>query len=175
MTLDSFTATDLKILIKNFNVETYTTGELSRNSTHLINLLALLPQKQTYKFLKIVDANYPGLSFHYVMEARHSLGKNNVLFLYRVAYFLMLDKENSFIAPMRKKLITSMLFDTSDNSPLKVNLENYLTNVQKEMTFIQDSLFISKSQKKKISKNIFNQSFENYYSLSLTNSNTVNH
>ena len=81
----------------------FETNDLSRHSDNIIKALSSLKMKHTYDFMKVIDENFPGLSFHYIMEARHSLTKENLILLYRVAfYFEYLPEKKMFQTYERK-------------------------------------------------------------------------
>ena len=47
------------------------TGQLSRHSDEITLIMTYIFSGKSMRLLNWLDENYPGLSFHYVMEARH--------------------------------------------------------------------------------------------------------
>lgn len=162
--LESYSANNFKKLLYNIQPEFYNTAELTKATPHFISILSVLKSKYTYKFIKQIDSLYPGLSFHYVMEAKSINIKENALFLYRLSYFIHTHPslEDSLFQPSRIKLINGLLFGTLSSST-DFSLEDFLNNVSKTILSIKNLSFIEKSEKKYICKMIFDKSFEKYF------------
>lgn len=164
---NTLTAEQLKNIIPYITPDKYITGDLSLNTKIIIKLLSTLSAKTTYKFMKQVDSNYPGLSFHYVMEARHDLTKENALFLFRIAYYMVVYPKKELFQPMRTRLIHGLLFDVSDISSdsTHFNLKSHLESIRDTFVSIDNlsSSLLDKKDLKKIKSKIFEKSFNLYF------------
>lgn len=154
--LSSFNFRDLKKLIPNLYLLEYQSEELSKNSHHLIFLLSKLNVKHTLDFIKSIDSFYPGMSFHYIMEARQlNKEKEYQLFLFRISYYIFSYPDNDLFSQERKKLIHALLFDEKFNKTLFSELH---TSLQQ----IENLTALSQSQKSFIKKNINDKFFEQF-------------
>lgn len=165
--LNTLTAEELKNIIPYITPDKYTTGDLSSNSHRIVQLLSSLNAKTTYKLMRKIDNQYPGLSFHYVMEARHDLTKQNALFLFRIAYYMVVCPHKELFQPMRTRLIHGLLFDSSDTSsdPKHFNLKSHLESIRDTFVSIDNlsSSLLDKKDLKKIKSKIFEKSFNLYF------------
>lgn len=153
--LSSLNAEDLKKIIPHLSFLKYDSSEISQHSDYLISLLAQLNAKHTYKFIKTIDDLYPGMSFHYVMEARNQKENEDYqLFLFRITYHLFAFPEKDLFSPMRKRLITGLLFDHTNDS--------LFTELKTTLIHIENLVSLTKKQKKLIKKNISNSFFEHF-------------
>lgn len=146
---------ELKQLIPHLISANYTTSDLASQTDHLLFLLSSLSAKQSYKFIRTIDNDFPGLSFHFIMEARYSKNKHSALFLFRISYHMIAFPDIELFQPMRKRLISGLLFDEDFDQQHFNELHNLLNTIE------QSSLGIK--EKKKISKIIFQQYFEFYF------------
>lgn len=91
------------------------TSQLSSNSEDITIIMTYIFSGKSMRLLNWIDDNFPGLSFHYVMEARHNedwdAGK---LLLDRLKTIKTLSLMGLIFAPMRTKLITGLLEDDED-------------------------------------------------------------
>lgn len=164
--LNTLTAKEFKNIIPLISTDLYSTSDLATYTHDLINLLADLKAKTTYKFMKKVDDLYPGLSFHYIMEARHILSRENALFLYRIAYHMYTQPEKPLFQPMRVRLITGLLFsECSEDSQLSFDMKAHFEALKNSFLSIDtlSGLFLEKTEKKMIKNIIFKKSFELYF------------
>lgn len=151
------------------NLQLYNIKDFTHHTDHLINLLASLKPKYTYVFMQTIDLNYPGLSIHFVMEARHNLSKADALFMYRIAYHIYIHPEKELFMPMRRRLIMELLFnydvDLNDevSETYREQLEFSLTGLKKAISDIHSLSFLHEREKRKISNILFNASFEKHY------------
>lgn len=153
--LSSFNSDDLKQIIPHLSFFKYESAEISKNSHHLISLLAQLKAKHTYKFVKSIDTLYPGMSFHFVMEAKtHQENEAYKLFLFRISYHMFAFPEKDLFSPMRNRLITGLISSSRKDSlfsELKVSLSQ-----------IDNLVSLNKNQKKFLKKNINDCFFEHF-------------
>ena len=94
----------------------FPTKEWSSNSKEVTEIMALLPLLQFISFLHYLDLNFPGLSFHFIIEAKQSkIWLAGQLLIKR----LQLVKEwkclNMVFTPMRTRLISALLNDDKDD------------------------------------------------------------
>ncbi len=86
------------------------TGQLSQHSDELTIVMTYIFSGKAMRMLNWLDDNYPGLSFHYVMEARQKedweAGK---LLLDRLKTIKTLSLLGMIFTPMRTRLISGLL------------------------------------------------------------------
>ncbi len=86
------------------------TGQLSQHSDELTVVMTYIFSGKAMRMLNWLDDNYPGLSFHYVMEARQKedweAGK---LLLDRLKTIKTLSLLGMIFTPMRTRLISGLL------------------------------------------------------------------
>lgn len=91
------------------------TGQLSRHSDEVTLLMTYIFSSKSLRLLNWLDDNYPGLSFHYVMEARQredwEAGK---LLLDRLKTIKTLSLLGLIFTPMRTRLISGLLDEDED-------------------------------------------------------------
>jgi len=91
------------------------TGQLSRHSDEITLIMTYIFSGKSMRLLNWLDENYPGLSFHYVMEARHredwEAGK---LLLDRLKTIKTLSLLSMIFQPMRTRLISGLLEEDED-------------------------------------------------------------
>lgn len=160
ISLSSLTAKELKTLIPQLGKSTYTSADISHNSSHIIKLLASLKTKHTYNFMKTIDTFYHGMSFHYIMETKGKLDREHNLFLYRIAYHVYSHPNNSLFQPMRQKLITNLLFSFGEESD---KLSPILEEANNAISSINAISFLTLYDKEDLSNRIFTSSFERYF------------
>jgi hypothetical protein len=92
------------------------TGKLSQHSDEITMIMTYIFSGKAVRILNWLDDNFPGLSFHYVMEARQredwEAGK---LLLDRLKTIKTLSLLGMIFTPMRTRLISSLLEDDEDN------------------------------------------------------------
>lgn len=92
------------------------TGQLSRHSDEITLIMTYIFSGKSMRLLNWLDENYPGLSFHYVMEARHredwEAGK---LLLDRLKTIKTLSLLSMIFQPMRTRLISGLLEEDEDD------------------------------------------------------------
>lgn len=153
--IKDFTALDLLKHIKK-QFKGYKTSDLSNSSDHIIFLLAQLSKKHTISFFKSIDPTFPGLSFHFVMEARHNYdNKSCALLMLRLSYFIGVFPEKEIFSPMRKRLIHGLLFD--DNV-----FESFFKDVKAGLLYIDSIQSLDIEEKNKLKKDL-NKLFFNKY------------
>lgn len=158
--LSSLTAKDLKKLIPLLAKTTYTASDFSNNSFHLIKLLYSLKIKHTCMFMKTIDTLYPGLSFHYILEARKNFNREHSLFLYRIAYHSFSQPEYSLFQAKRRKLINDLVFSVGEEIDC---LSPILKEASNAISLIDSLSFFNQKDKKVFCNIILNTSFEKYF------------
>lgn len=97
------------------NLSTAKTIQLSRHYEDITVVMTYIYSGKSMRLLNWLDENFPGLSFHYVMEARHredwEAGK---LLLDRLKTIKTLSLLSQIFAPMRTRLISGLLEDDED-------------------------------------------------------------
>lgn len=92
------------------------TGQLSRHSDDITLIMTYIFSGKSMRLLNWLDENYPGLSFHYVMEARHredwEAGK---LLLDRLKTIKTLSLLSMIFQPMRTRLISGLLEEDEED------------------------------------------------------------
>lgn len=92
------------------------TGKLSQHSDEITMIMTYIFSGKAIRILNWLDDNFPGLSFHYVMEARQredwEAGK---LLLDRLKTIKTLSLLGMIFTPMRTRLISSLLEEDEDN------------------------------------------------------------
>lgn len=158
--LDAFTALDLKKEIK-MSFKDYKTKDLSTHTHHIINLLSELGKKHTIDFFRTIDSLFPGLSFHFIMEARHTYqNKACELLLLRVSYFIRAFPEKEIFAPMRKRLIHALLFENI------TAYKEFFNDLKEGVNYIENITSLNSDEKKKLQKSLhktFYKKFKNLY------------
>lgn len=101
------------------------TGQLSRHSDEITLIMTYIFSGKSMRLLNWLDENFPGLSFHYVMEARHreewEAGK---LLLDRLKTIKTLSLLGMIFQPMRTRLISGLLEEDDEDE----DDDNDLTN-----------------------------------------------
>lgn len=86
------------------------TGQLSRHSDELTLIMTYIFSGKALRMLNWLDDNYPGLSFHYVMEARQREDwEPGKLLLDRLKTIKTLSLLGMIFTPMRTRLISGLL------------------------------------------------------------------
>ncbi len=93
------------------------TGQLSQHSDELTVVMTYIFSGKAMRMLNWLDDNYPGLSFHYVMEARQKedweAGK---LLLDRLKTIKTLSLLGMIFTPMRTRLISGLLEEDEEEN-----------------------------------------------------------
>lgn len=93
------------------------TGQLSQHSDELTIVMTYIFSGKAMRMLNWLDDNYPGLSFHYVMEARQKedweAGK---LLLDRLKTIKTLSLLGMIFTPMRTRLISGLLEEDEEEN-----------------------------------------------------------
>lgn len=101
------------------------TNQLSDNTDSIVLLMTYIFSSRSMRLLNWIDDNFPGLSFHYVMEARQrddwEAGK---LLLDRLKTIKTLSLLPKIFAPMRTRLIANLLEDDDDEDDDYTNDKN---------------------------------------------------
>jgi hypothetical protein len=91
------------------------TSQLSRHSENITLVMTYIFSGKAMRLLNWIDENFPGLSFHYVMEARHREGwEPGRLLLDRLKTIKTLSLLGLIFAPMRTRLISGLLEDDEE-------------------------------------------------------------
>lgn len=97
------------------------TGQLSQHSDEITLIMTYIFSGKALRMLNWLDDNYPGLSFHYVMEARQredwEAGK---LLLDRLKTIKTLSLLGMIFTPMRTRLISGLLDDDEEDEEKEV-------------------------------------------------------
>ncbi|NCQ52314.1 hypothetical protein GW796_10615 [archaeon] len=92
------------------------TGQLSQNSDDVTLVMTYIFSGKALRMLNWLDDNYPGLSFHYVMEARQREDwEAGRLLLDRLKTIKTLSLLGMIFTPMRTRLISGLLDDDDDD------------------------------------------------------------
>ncbi len=92
------------------------TGQLSQHSEELTTVMTYIFSGKALRLLNWLDDNYPGLSFHYVMEARQREDwEAGRLLLDRLKTIKNLSLLGMIFTPMRSRLISGLLEEDEDN------------------------------------------------------------
>lgn len=94
------------------------TSRLSNKSSDITTIMTYIFSGKSMRLLNWIDDNFPGLSFHYIMEARHREEDDwepGKLLLDRLKTIKTLSLMGLIFAPMRTKLISSLLEDSEDD------------------------------------------------------------
>lgn len=92
------------------------TGQLSQHSEELTTVMTYIFSGKALRLLNWLDDNYPGLSFHYVMEARQREDwEAGRLLLDRLKTIKNLSLLGMIFTPMRTRLISGLLEEDEDN------------------------------------------------------------
>lgn len=91
--------------------------QLSKNSEEITLIMAYIFSSKSLRLLNWIDENYPGLSFHYVMEARHKEDwEPGRLLLDRLKTIKTLSLLGLIFSPMRTRLISGLLEEDLENN-----------------------------------------------------------
>lgn len=92
------------------------TSKLSDTSEQITIVMTYIFSSKSMRLLNWLDENYPGLSFHYVMGARHkSDWEPGRLLLDRLRTIKTLSLLGQIFSPMRTRLISSLLDEDNEN------------------------------------------------------------
>lgn len=92
------------------------TSQLSRHSEDITVVMTYVFSGKSMRLLNWLDENFPGLSFHYVMEARHREDwEPGKLLLDRLKTIKTLSLMGLIFAPMRTRLISGLLDEDEDD------------------------------------------------------------
>lgn len=90
-------------------------GYLSRHSDEITFVMTYIFSGKALRMLNWIDDNFPGLSFHYVMEARQREDwESGRLLLDRLKTIKTLSLLQQIFAPMRTRLISGLLEEDDD-------------------------------------------------------------
>lgn len=90
------------------------TGQLSEHSDEITTVMTYILAGKALRMLNWLDDNYPGLSFHYVMEARQRTDwESGKLLLERLKTIKTLSLLGHIFTPMRTRLISGLLEEES--------------------------------------------------------------
>lgn len=91
-------------------ISTAKTGQLSQHSDEVTLIMTYIFSGKSLRLLNWLDDNYPGLSFHYVMEARQREDwEAGRLLLDRLKTIKTLSLLGVIFTPMRTRLISGLL------------------------------------------------------------------
>ena len=91
------------------------TGQLSQHSDEITMIMTYIFSGKAMRLLNWLDENYPGLSFHYVMEAKQREDwEAGRLMLDRLKTIKTLSLLGMIFTPMRTRLISGLLEDDDD-------------------------------------------------------------
>lgn len=91
-------------------------AQLSKTSEEITLVMAYIFSSKSLRLLNWLDENYPGLSFHYVMEARHQEDwEPGKLLLDRLKTIKTLSLLGLIFSPMRTRLISGLLEEDIGN------------------------------------------------------------
>lgn len=92
------------------------TSQLSKTSEEITIIMTYIFSSKSMRILNWLDDNSPGLSFHYVMEARHrSDWEPGRLLLDRLKTIKTLSLLSHIFSPMRTRLISGLLEDENED------------------------------------------------------------
>jgi hypothetical protein len=97
-------------------ISQYSKNMLARHSDLVIEILAYLPARVTYDVLQYIDQNHSGLSFAYIMEARHHNNIESFIMMDRLIYFFENGLEKELFSPSRIRLIKMLLEPQKEDS-----------------------------------------------------------
>lgn len=93
------------------------TGQLSQHSDDITTIMTYIFAGKALRMLNWLDDNYPGLSFHYVMEARQKEDwESGRLLLDRLKTIKTLSLLGHIFTPMRTRLISGLLEEDSKSN-----------------------------------------------------------
>ncbi len=96
-------------------IATVKTSHLSRSSEEITVIMTYIFSGKSLRLLNWLDDNYPGLSFHYVMEARQREDwEAGRLLLDRLKTIKTLSLLGMIFTPMRTRLISGLLEEDDD-------------------------------------------------------------
>lgn len=154
--LETITSEEL-VQITPFLKKLFETNDLSRHSDNIIKALSSLKIKHTYNFMKNIDGNFPGLSFRYIMEARHNMTKENLILLYRVAYYLTFEPEQKIFSPIRERLIRGLIADINEDDAEIFNFKHNISKLSQTFLSIDSLDVFSLKQKNKLKISLFDK------------------
>lgn len=160
--IENWNCEDLhKAIITNFKDYDVKSLKLHLHDQTLIGFLLQLPSICTFKFIKFIDTNIPGMSFHFVMEARMQYKDadsvkqiENLLFLFRVSYYLVCFPEKQIVSVSRARLCRGLLLEFVNT--------NFFLDFQTKMHAVNNNLSIDYIEKKQIKKNLYLKYFQLY-------------
>lgn len=92
------------------NISNAKTGQLSQHSEDITTIMTYIFAGKALRLLNWLDDKYPGLSFHYIMEARQREDwDSGRLLLERLKTIKTLSLLGHIFTPMRTRLISSLL------------------------------------------------------------------
>jgi hypothetical protein len=92
-----------------------TSPKWSTNSEQITELMTYMTISQFTFLLHYIDISFPGLSFHFVMEARHDENwRAGELLLKRIKLLKEYGFLNKIFAPMRTRLISGLIESDDD-------------------------------------------------------------
>lgn len=92
------------------------TTQLSKHAEDIIIVMTYIFSSRSMRLLNWLDENYPGLSFHYVMEARHKEDwEPGKLLLDRLKTIKTLSLLSLIFSPIRTRLISGLLDEDNEN------------------------------------------------------------
>lgn len=97
-------------------IATIDSQKLSRHHEEITVIMTYIFSSKSMRLLNWLDDNFPGLSFHYVMEARQRENwEPGKLLLDRLKTISTLSLLNQIFAPMRTRLIGGLLEDDEND------------------------------------------------------------
>lgn len=126
-------------------------SSLSKSIKSMIKILNRMPIFYFTLVLSQIDETFPGLSFHYVMEARQSDDIENIFFIKRLQGFKQNNLLNEIFASLRVNLITGLLEQKETEYENQQNLIKQINNSfnlsLEQITSIKDILHSSSVKK----------------------------
>lgn len=179
-TLDNFELSNLTpamlhtAIEDNFKNYDLKTSQLIKHTDSLIELLSKLPSVDTFKFLKLIDKQFPGVSFHFIVECINfvyegtDLCQQKLLFSFRASYYMVCFPDKEILQPMRTRLCKELLFSNIS--------KDFFIDFQQKRQDVEKREFISKVDKKIIKKNLYIEYFKEfiYKNTELTSSELLN-
>lgn len=145
---------------KDYDLKTLTSN-LRLHSEMIISLLSKMPSMYTFKFVKFIDKNIPGMTIYFVMDARHNYEDNdnieqieNLLFLFRLSYYLVCFPEKKMVAGIRTTFCNNLI--------LVFVKPSFFIEFNQKMQAVNNNLSINRLQKKQIKKNLYVSYFQLY-------------
>lgn len=147
----------IKTSFKNYDINTL---NFTFYSEEVMVLLFHLPSTDTFKFLKIIDKEIPGISFHFIMDCIHVNYSNNnfvlqkLLFAFRASYYLACFPEKEMLSPRRTTLCGDLLFSRMS--------KEFFLDFQQKMHDVDNRAFVGIQDKKTLKKDLYLKHFEKY-------------